>query len=101
MVECRQEGVGVWGQIDPCSSGFQLENIADERGVLMGKPVMLLSRPSAGLDVVDAGYILVPFRFPGLVQVSMQQGKKPSRRTIFMNFAYCTIMVWTIPRKLS
>lgn len=61
-----EECVGVWRQINASSVRLQVEDSADERWVLVGKAIVLLPRPGAGLDIVDATYSVVPFGFPGL-----------------------------------
>ena len=102
-MEGGQECVGVWGQVDSSGGGLEVQNGADERRVLVREPIVLLSRPGARLDIVDATDTLVPFCFSCLVYC--QPAGLPDGMftvlTIFTNLAYCTIIVCTIPKKLS
>lgn len=59
----REEGVGVRGKVDSSGGGLEFEDGADEGWVLVREPVVLLSSPGAGFDVVDACDVVMPVRF--------------------------------------
>jgi hypothetical protein len=66
MVQGGQECVGVWRQVHSGSVRLQVEDCANERGVLMAEAIVLLSGPGTGLDIVDAADIPSPGGFLGL-----------------------------------
>lgn len=53
---------GIGGKVDACCVRLQVENRSNERWVLMGETIVLLSRPGASLDVVDTRDICPPVR---------------------------------------
>ena len=65
-MQSGEKRVGIWRQINASSIWLQVEDGADEGWVLVGKPIVLLSGPGTGLNIVDAAYVVVPFCFPGL-----------------------------------
>jgi hypothetical protein len=65
-VQGGQECVGVWRQVYSGSVRLQVENCANERGILMTEAIVLLSGPGTGLDIVDAADVPSPGGFLGL-----------------------------------
>ncbi len=61
-----KESVCVRGKIDAGCIRFEVENGADEGGVLVGEAIVFLSGPGTGFQIIDAADILSPFRFPRL-----------------------------------
>ena len=57
-----QEAVGIRGEVDASELGLEVEDGADEAGVLVREPVVLLPRPGGGLDVVERAARLAPCR---------------------------------------
>ena len=55
-----EKRIRVWGKIDSGGVGLQVEDCADERGVLVGETIMLLTSPGASLKIVDAADIFPP-----------------------------------------
>lgn len=63
---------GIGRKVDPCSVGLQVEHRSDERWVLVGESVVLLSCPCARLYVVGAGDGCPPIRlFRHLVELAV------------------------------
>lgn len=58
-----KEGVSVGGKINAGCIRFEIEDGADEGGVLVGKAVVFLSSPGTGFNVVDAADIFSPGGF--------------------------------------
>ena len=66
MSEGRKEGVGIWWQVYTRGVGFEVKDGANEGWILVGESIVLLTRPRAGLKVVDATDILSPRSFSSL-----------------------------------
>ena len=66
MGEGREEGVGVWGQVDTCRAGFEVENGANKGRILVREPIVFLTCPGACFEVVDATNVLSPASLPSL-----------------------------------
>lgn len=60
MGEGGEEGVCVWGKVDAGGVGFEVQDGADEGGILMGEAVVFLSGPGTCFDVVDAADVFAP-----------------------------------------
>lgn len=65
MRQSGEKGVSIPGQIDPRCRRLQVQDRTDERGILMGKAVVFLSRPGAGLDIINAADIFTPVGLSG------------------------------------
>ena len=55
-----QEAVGIWRQVHARRLGLEVEDGADEAGVLVRETVVLLPCPGGGLDVVERSVGLAP-----------------------------------------
>lgn len=61
-----KESVRVRGKINAGCIRFEIEDGADEGGVLMGKAIVFLSGPCAGFEVIDAADVFSPVGLPCL-----------------------------------
>ena len=61
-----KEGIGIWGEVNTSGARFEVQNGANEGRILVGESIMLLTRPGASFEVVDAAYVLSPGSLPGL-----------------------------------
>jgi len=59
----REETIGIGREIDAFNARFQVENSADERGVLMTESVMFLTRPGTCFDIIETSHIFSPRGF--------------------------------------
>jgi hypothetical protein len=60
MSDGGEETICIGREINSFDTGFQVENGADERGVLMTEPVMFLTCPGTSFDVIETSDILSP-----------------------------------------
>jgi hypothetical protein len=98
-----EETVGIGRKIDACPFRLEIEQGADERRILMGKPVVLLASPCRSFEVVDGTDWAAPLGFPSLrlyFSISTQIDHE-GQGTILLNLAYWIAIVVTIPRKAS
>ena len=61
-----EEAVGIWWEINTSQLRLEVKNSADKRWVLVREPVVLLSRPCGGLEIVEGTDRLTPRGFMGL-----------------------------------
>ena len=55
MSDRAQEAVGIRREVDTSGVSLEIENSADERRVLMREPVVFLTSPGGGFEVVEGG----------------------------------------------
>jgi len=63
MGNSREETIRVGGEINPFDGRLQIQHCPNEGGILVTEPVMLLTGPSARLDVIETADVLSPFCF--------------------------------------
>lgn len=61
-----EEGVCVRREVDAGGVRFEVEDGANEGGILMREAVVLLTGPGACFDVIDRGDVFAPGSFTGL-----------------------------------
>lgn len=86
-----EEGICVGREVDAAGGRFEVEDGADEGGVLVGEAVVLLTGPGAGFDVVDRGDVFAPGGFTGLPVVLVMVtalGSGMEVVTILLNLLY-------------
>jgi hypothetical protein len=98
-----EETVGIGRKVDACPLRLEIKQGADERRILMGKSVVLLTSPCRSFEVVDGTDWAAPLGFPSLrlyFSISTQIDHE-GQGTILLNLAYWIAIVVTIPRKAS
>src|SRR5271165_818842 len=63
MSDCGKKTIRIRRKIYSFDSRFQIQNRTDKRGILMTEPVMFLTSPSTGFDVIKTSHILSPLAF--------------------------------------
>ncbi len=66
MSQGGKEGIGIRGQVNACGAWLEVQNGTNEGGVLVRESIMLLTRPGACFEVVEAADILSPGSLPSL-----------------------------------
>ena len=66
MRKRAEEGIGVGREIYSSGVGFEIQDGANERWILMRETIMFLARPRRGLDIIDAGDVFAPLGFSSL-----------------------------------